>query len=95
MALHEAMPWTSGQQCFKRRPGDTIILEPGAAHAIKDVTVQWPLRLMGGGKAAEDTSLFCMLGAKSAFEFRCVSVLVYNPITNSFQDSVLYCFSCQ
>ena len=40
------------------------------SHAVQDVAVNWPLRLLGGGKAAEETLLICTVGANSAVDFR-------------------------
>lgn len=52
------------------RPGDTILVEPGASHEARDVTVRWPLRIVGGGDAAADTVLHCPRGADAALDFR-------------------------
>ena len=52
------------------RPGDTILVEPGASHEARDVAVRWPLRIVGGGDAAAETVLQCPRGADAALDFR-------------------------
>ena len=52
------------------RPGDTILVEPGAWHEARDVAVRWPLRIVGGGDAPADTVLHCPRGADAALDFR-------------------------
>ena len=52
------------------RPGDTIVVEPGAWHEARDVAVRWPLRIVGGGDAPADTVLHCPRGADAALDFR-------------------------
>ncbi len=52
------------------RPGDTILVEPGAWHEARDVAVRWPLRIVGGGAAPADTVLHCPRGADAALDVR-------------------------
>ena len=59
------------------RPGDTVLLMPDTPHFIGNVAVDWPLRLMGGGQAPEDTSLCCPVGAEFAINYRYDAVSVH------------------
>lgn len=59
-----------------RRPGDTIVLLPGEEHDVSDVVVPFPLHIMGGGSAPEQTLLTCARGADTALDFRCVAGVI-------------------
>uniref|UniRef100_A0A383WQ36 F-box domain-containing protein n=1 Tax=Tetradesmus obliquus TaxID=3088 RepID=A0A383WQ36_TETOB len=51
------------------RPGDTIWLAPGMQHAATNVTIPWPLHILGGGLVPEDTQIFTANSADFALSF--------------------------
>ena len=51
------------------RPGDTIWLSPGFTHSAADVTIPWPLHLLGGGTHPTDTLVSAPLNADCALSF--------------------------
>ncbi|WIA16504.1 hypothetical protein OEZ85_013182 [Tetradesmus obliquus] len=51
------------------RPGDTIWLAPGMQHEATNVTIPWPLHILGGGLVPEDTQIFTANSADFALSF--------------------------
>ena len=67
------------------RPGDRIVLDPGE-HVVADVYIPWPLHLVGGGMAAEDTILRCQDSNDSALDFRWSSSAGYLFASHELSD---------
>eukprot|EP00241_Pyramimonas_parkeae_P008189 CAMPEP_0114224582 /NCGR_PEP_ID=MMETSP0058-20121206/187_1 /TAXON_ID=36894 /ORGANISM="Pyramimonas parkeae, CCMP726" /LENGTH=182 /DNA_ID=CAMNT_0001335073 /DNA_START=488 /DNA_END=1036 /DNA_ORIENTATION=- len=47
------------------RPGDTIVLQPGM-HFCSNVSLRWPLQLVGGGSTTKEAVLICPGGKVDA-----------------------------
>lgn len=54
---------------FAARPGDTVLIAPGADHVASNIQIKKPLCLIGAGDHPDDTILTCSRGSESALEF--------------------------
>ncbi|GAX82033.1 hypothetical protein CEUSTIGMA_g9461.t1 [Chlamydomonas eustigma] len=72
------------------RPGDTIWLAPHVEHKVQDVTLHFPVHLLGGGLHPEDTILKCPKGASMGLDFRATCLLANLSIQSSLAPCILH-----